>query len=67
MTKNANHFGNHAAPELKVNRAGVALQPSVRVGFTRCFTATICADYVIAWMKPPTKLPDSPAILIAKL
>ncbi|MFQ7008091.1 MAG: hypothetical protein ACLRRK_05680 [Parasutterella sp.] len=38
MTKNANHFGNHAAPELKVNRAGVALQPSVRVGFTRCFT-----------------------------
>lgn len=38
MANNANHFGNHAAPELKVNRAGVALQPGVRVGFTRCFT-----------------------------
>ena len=38
MANNANHFGNPAAPELKVNRAGVALQPGVRVGFTRCFT-----------------------------
>ncbi|WP_304468321.1 molybdopterin-dependent oxidoreductase [uncultured Parasutterella sp.] len=38
MTGKTNYFGNHATTELKVNKSGVALQPGVRVGFTRCFT-----------------------------
>lgn len=38
MTNKINNFSRHADTELQVSKSGVALQPGVRVGFTRCFT-----------------------------